>query len=791
VSSVKRSFLAATLAAALIGFAPAAAAEDITELVPGTAVLLNQSSETSSGGGQQKSTSSTTNIFSPAAYVDYKRFGGEPTATVDRYPFLPGQFGSTTTQFRDITYQSAPQGTVFPRYSNFWKSQDLAQTFRVPFHTPFTARLNFIGSGGGDSYQVVGERTHKVFFVDLPLTCVTMNVSRDLGENWTFDEFGCGINFADDRQWVEADEDAGPLPCPPAALPSSDCGNVYVSAINIENPALPTLMATRSTHGAAPGSFIADSTCNTATFANQGVPPPAPGEPANDEAATFCPDPSDPYLWVAGPVVANRWDGSPTEHHLYIPFIRRVSQPVGTGLVVLDWALYIAKSVDGGTTWTRHLVHDFNEPNVNPANIFPQLAIDRAGNLYYTWSETQRGVATDAPAFGGETDVHYAFSTNGGATWSPPINLTKEHGDSAVFPWMVAGDAGRVDVAFYKSNTGLNPNVAALDENGNPCVPLLPLISLAPCERPNPSVWNVFFGQSMNALNTGPNFKAVQISAQPNHLGQVCTSGVACTPFGNRSLLDFIAFDVDHLGAAVVAYTDDNNRLGFPRDRTTRQIAGVSVFKSQTITLQSSWPVRDHAVTDRARDVFDGLGAAKNSCPGMDILAASTKRSGDLLTVNMTLNAPPTRANATACALPGVATGGIWGVEFWAASSQGSNNFYVGFRDNALDPDSPRVEAGTMERLNLTITSLEFQPQEVGGTFGGSCFADPAPTPCTFTMTVSLAPLGITPGNGLYSLTGLSTYILTSGSPLLLFEGGNSEQADATAAIHYSGSGTP
>src|SRR5438132_12165907 len=81
-----RLFLAFILLS--IGASLAVAAILNVQLVPGTAVLLDQS--TSSGnGGNAKSTSSSTNIFSPAAFVDYKRFGGEPSVGVDRYPF-PG-----------------------------------------------------------------------------------------------------------------------------------------------------------------------------------------------------------------------------------------------------------------------------------------------------------------------------------------------------------------------------------------------------------------------------------------------------------------------------------------------------------------------------------------------------------------------------------------------------------------------------------------------------------------------------------------------------------------------------
>ena len=124
------------------------------------------------------------------------------------------------------------------------------------------------GQGGGDSHQVVGQLSHKVYFVDLALSHITMNVSSDLGETWTTDDASGTIGaLLDDRQWVEADE----------AYPATTAqgGNVYISAINLEDAAFPTLIALRSTHGAAPLSFNSDSTCNTGTYAIGANPLPA------------------------------------------------------------------------------------------------------------------------------------------------------------------------------------------------------------------------------------------------------------------------------------------------------------------------------------------------------------------------------------------------------------------------------------------------------------------------------------------------------------------------------------
>jgi hypothetical protein len=750
-------------AATVLALPSAAFANTNLITVPGTAVLLS-----TSGSGALSSTSSNTNIFSPAAYVDYKRFGGEPTVTVDRYPFTgvsspnsticPG--GYTTTQcFKDIAYASAPNGFAYPHYSPFWKSDDLGRTFRVPCHTPAQGQPCATGGGGGDSHTAVGELTHRLFFVDLPGPgCITNNVSDDQGETFVADNVGCGSSpgVIDDRQWVEADE----------TFPGTK--NVYISFINESNLAAPSLSLARSLHDGSPGTFVTDSTCNTL---NSQLPtgPIINGLPtvgAGDSEPTACPDPADKDLQIAGPVVADResYSGRPSPtHNLYIPFVRGTT--ITPGLAAgPPYSLWVAKSTDGATTWTRSKVADLGAHN--PVNLFPRLTIDRGGNLYYTWSQTQ-GPESDDSGLLGEQDVYYTFSTNGALTWAPPIPLTQETGDSAIMPWMVAGDPGQVDVVYYQSSDGLNSNV---DETG---------------------VWNVIFGQSQNALNTGSNFKNVQVTDHPMHVGGICTAGLACS--GDRDLLDFFTVDLDHLGAANVIWADDyTSATSDTRNKFSRQLSGASVYRNTSINLYKTWGITDHAVTDRAGDVFDAAGLPKASCPGMDLLATSENRSGSLVTISLTLNAPPTAANAIACGGPPT-TGGLWGAEFWAAASGDTapaENFYLAYRDNPLDGPA-RVEGGRLYKVNATTTSLEFDPRTFG-TLGGTCFATPPPQGrCTISMTVDVSTLGIKPGAGLYSITGLATYQAgTAMSPMFTrLALGDSEQADAATPFDDNGTG--
>src|SRR5437763_5831492 len=190
---------------------------------------------------------------------------------------MPGQFGNigATDQFRDLGYSCAPVGVGYPGASFFWRSTNIGQTWRLPPHDPI---IGFFppesGGGGGDCHIVIGQLTHKVFFVDLPVGCVTMNISSDLGQTFTTDRVACGDSpgAIDDRQWVEADEST--------SLPSGTTGNVYVSFIHVPTGLNASIDLARSTHDGTPGSFVTASICNALTDesapTSQNDTPPCP-----------------------------------------------------------------------------------------------------------------------------------------------------------------------------------------------------------------------------------------------------------------------------------------------------------------------------------------------------------------------------------------------------------------------------------------------------------------------------------------------------------------------------------
>src|SRR5947209_9558821 len=120
-----------------------------------------------------------------------------------------------------------------------------------------------------------------------------MNISRDLGETFTSNKLGCETNpgVIDDRQWVATDETGG-------------FTNVYLN-FNNDSGCLATnepgcsIVFVKSVDDGG-GNTAADfgaSTCSAFTgTALTG---------ASDETPTDCPDPADPQLYIAGPVVVD------------------------------------------------------------------------------------------------------------------------------------------------------------------------------------------------------------------------------------------------------------------------------------------------------------------------------------------------------------------------------------------------------------------------------------------------------------------------------------------------------
>jgi hypothetical protein len=197
-------------------------------------------------------------------------------------------------------------------------------------------------------------------------------------------------------------------------------------------------------------------------------------------------------------------------------------------------SLYISRSSDGGKTWILKLVYTASSSLVN---VFPSLAIDKAGNLYIVYSDSH--------------NVFLTHSSDQAATWSAPVRVSNGSGTkSAIGPWITAGDAGKVDITWWGTPAASNNDTTAQ--------------------------WKVFFAQSLNALQAIPTF-AQTTPTGVMHVGAICTNGTGCAS-GTRNLAEYFAPGLSLDGSELVVYSDDFNNAN-PVATFIRQTGGSRVTK--------------------------------------------------------------------------------------------------------------------------------------------------------------------------------------------------------------------
>lgn len=117
--------------------------------------------------------------------------------------------------------------------------------------------------------------------------------------------------------------------------------------------------------------------------------------------------------------------------------------------------LYVTKSTDGGKTWTTHLV-DVSEapppcgcPGYGYWSAQMALAVDARDRVYVTWNANRVKY--------GVQRLYFARSTDGGATWSAPQDVSlAPTGSNNAFPAMAATGNGDVRIAWMDDRNGFD-----------------------------------------------------------------------------------------------------------------------------------------------------------------------------------------------------------------------------------------------------------------------------------------------------------------------------------------------
>lgn len=221
-------------------------------------------------------------------------------------------------------------------------------------------------------------------------------------------------------------------------------------------------------------------------------------------------------------------------------------------------ALWAARSTDNGLSWSPVQISD----DVGVGIFDPDMTSDTAGNVYAAWMAGAEG----------NHSIFLAASTDDGATWGDPVRVPEAGLGTAFFPTVIAGDEGKLWVAYYATaNTTKHPNNA--DET---------------------TEWYLYASYVENAHTATPATTTFLLDPHPVQIGRICTEGVNCNVEGGessdtRNLLEFIDSAVDpDTGRLWVVYTD-----GCDAQCTTQ---GDSDGRSSSVARLDSGP-----------SVFDGV----------------------------------------------------------------------------------------------------------------------------------------------------------------------------------------
>ncbi|MFL5796406.1 MAG: hypothetical protein ACJ77A_00535 [Actinomycetota bacterium] len=471
----------------------------------GAVVVLAAVSFPAHGG----TTATSTKVgFGTPVYVDQELAGGEPEAiATGQGTLVYTAHEGTTHLFRDGVLGS-PGGdgdfvTNYRNQVNIWYSQDGGVNWR---------RVNWNDSGffnnpaqntGFSDPDLTLDESGTLYDTGIDLANDALFSSTDGGVTWPTGTAQCHDG---DRPW----------------LAGGKAGEVYLATNTLEGDHT----VFRSTDAGA--------SCGLTGVADHGAGP---------QGTTYTGDGKLYYDHLDGtliePAVFDFPDG---RFGLGVSTLANASRDFGSPTAGFQPHIAVA-----GTSMLAH---------------WPAIAIDSAGTLYLTWDTQVRKAGTSGGCDGAETplanSIMLTYSKDGGATWAKPITVAHP-GTTVLWPWMVAGSAGNVSVAWYQYDRVTDPD----------------------CGTGKVYVYdaNVYHATGARTISK------VNASGRYVHEGGICQGGTTCVATGqDRRLGDYLTDAVDQNGCVIIA-TGDTRLLdpatGGPlptaRPLFIKQNAGVSL----------------------------------------------------------------------------------------------------------------------------------------------------------------------------------------------------------------------
>jgi len=667
--------------------------------------LAVQGGAASATAPRSPSIKSNTPLFGPETIVDPQRVAGEPSVATDKDGtiYIAAPFGFSTTA------------------SFVWRSTDNGATFHlVPGNTPPEGKPNTC-AGGGDSGLAV-DTAKRLYFVDLQgLTDVSNSVSSDGGATWSTTCNAANVAGVD-RPWIGTfgdPQNGGALyqTVDDIAQCTTSCGLGQVGNNIVE--------ITRSQDGT--------------TFT------PFPGQQVEVDGIVsgIVTDPrsGDVYLAHTALVDANGaliGGGDSNGNGNGVVVVRfpggfnpgPVPTPLPPGQTLCQTSpgtckteVVYAGPLDGSGNST-----------VNVGVDFAPIAVDRSGNLYAVW--TQAPVDTATGEQNGPSPIYLSTSTDRGATWSAPIDVSASAPamQTNLFPWVTAGSNGRIDIVWY----------------GTPTLGSCPA---QPCGPTATGKWYVMMAQSLNAVvnhqpNASPTFHTTQVAEISNHFGTICTFGITCTT--DRGLLDFLSVTTGPRGEAEVTWADATNQnfsggMSSALIAFSRQVAGPSLLTS--VGQLGGAPPPAGTGFGSADAYFSAGGTTMPASPNMTIDWVQVSRQ-DATHYRIVM-----RVHDLTSLLPDPSLGGtdgLWLVRWEIPDPNGAGHtFFVAMESDGGGP--PSFFDG--EPSSIDTTHGKFLTYPPGNTITGK--VKPGP-PGLIVLSVPIADVGGILSSTLYSITGIT-----------------------------------
>jgi hypothetical protein len=167
---------------------------------------------------------------------------------------------------------------------------------------------------------------------------------------------------------------------------------------------------------------------------------------------------------------------------------------------------------------------------------WPMIALDDAGGLYMVWDDDPRQPNSNGGCDGARTPlpntIKLIHSPDFGRTWGTPVTLARPAGKRVLWPWVVAGDKGRLSVVWYETDK---------------------VVDLA-CEKAKLTVRAAYVAR---ADEREPYVETVDAIGRPIADNDLCQSGTTCVATGeDRRLGDFFTNAIDERGCAMIATAD-------------------------------------------------------------------------------------------------------------------------------------------------------------------------------------------------------------------------------------------